>query len=798
MPQDRARQSNLRSRVAALTLMPGAMLPALVSVLVLQLFRVDQHRWVPMIWMEFTAISALSIVMFFAVRFWLQRNENFATPKTIAYLAQAGAVVSLVHVILWQLVSRRIGLGDPNEIVALLAIQYVGWHLAVFASVKGFERASLLLCGSIVFFVCCMTKRYDILGLGAVFAVMSLWWLAGIYWSRLDSKAIDGNAKILQIHGVSTAIGAVAIAIAIGLAMLSPFSPRQISIAGFMPFSGGEGGYQDPFATSGIGDGNMLTAGTNATTTGAVDSNEFIEDNKPSLYDVMMDTYKGPVFKPKKRNRAIALNEIAKHIHDVKQSEQSGRTFRTMRDTDRVADIELEDRISKALLYVEGSVPARFMVDTFQSFDGWDWSKTSIKGETPLPPRIKLQTQFGKPILKLTQVKPDYLTSNRTHRVKIMRLETSSLPAPAFLDCWHISRLNSEGIFKWSESGFVRYDGEAIPEQTLIDINGFVPNYHVMRSGGAAGDPVFQKNKLSKSNESESAFLQLPESSSRDRVDALAAECTAGVRPGWNQVEAIVNRMRTDFELNPEWEVDESADDSVSQFLSLNGGPSWMFATSCAMVLRSAGYRTRLASGFLVQEEDYDRTSRQSIVTSKNLHMWPEVCLDGKFWISLEPTPGYPIPFSHETPWQWLVAKAHAAIGWIWNHPISSLLVATAVVLTHLYRANVITFLMLLWWHVIRFVWPSKLLRATRQLIDLRFWAAGNSRPLSKTIKAWYTRVEPNLSNGFYDLWNARNYNSQHKIGSGDLIKPCRDQINLLTLKKIQTFVSENSEQETL
>lgn len=776
--------------------MPGAMLPALVSGFVLQLFRADQHRWVPAIWMEFAALSVLSVVLFCLVKLWTQRNEDSTTPKTSTFLAQAGAVISVVLLIGWQLVSRRIGLGDANEIVALLVIQCVGWHLAVFASVKGFEKASLLLCGAIVFFVCCMTKRYDILGLGAVFAVMSLWWLAGIYWSRLDSKAIDGNAKMLQIHGASTSIGAVAIAIAVGLAMLSPFSPRQISVAGFMPFSGGEDGYQDPFATSGIGDGNMLAAGTNATTTGAVDSNEFIEDNKASMYDVMMDSFDGPVYKKKKRNRTIALDEIAKHIHDVKQSEQSGRTFRTMRDTDQPADQELESRISKALFYVEGSVPARFVTDAFHHFDGWDWSKASLDGETPLPTKIRLQKQFGKPILKLSQSKSKYLTSSRTHQVKLMRLKTPNLPAPAFLDCWHINRVDDPRIFKWNEAGLLQYDGDNIPAQTVINVNGLVPNYHVMRSEADLA-PSSRTNKTSKSSNSDSALLQTPDSSSRERVEALAAQYTKGHRRGWNQVEAIVNRMREDYQLNPDWEVDQSVDDSVSHFLSLNGGPSWMFATSCAMVLRSAGYRTRLASGFLVRQEDYDRLSRQSVVTSRNMHMWPEVCLDGKYWIPLEPTPGYPVPFSHETTWQWLVAKVHGAIHWFWNHPVFSLLTAMAIVLTYLYRANLVTFLMLIWWHLIRFVWPWSLLRATRQLIDLRFWAAGDSRPLSKTVKAWYTRVEPSLSHGFYDLWNARNYNSRHKVGNTDMIETCRDQINLLTLKKIQTFVSENSELET-
>ena len=820
MQPDRSKTSDQASPESVLHWNLAATFPALIAGLVLQMFRMDQHRWIPMIWIEFALLLATSIFMFWLLRRWVAQTTKSVKLSTVVYLAQGGAAVLVALFMIWEMISRSLRMGDANEVVALLAVQYIGWHLAVFSSIRGFEKASLMLCGAIVFFVCCMTGRYDILLFGAVFAVSALWWLAGIYWSRLDSNAIDGHTKTLQIHGTSTAIGTVVIAIAVGTALLLPISRGQISIAGFMPFSGGEEGYEDDFATSGVGDGNMLTAGNNATTTGAVDSNEFIEDDKPSMYDVMADKYDGPAFK-RKFNRAVALDEKAKHIHDVKQSEQAGRSFRTMRNTDRETDADLESRISKALFYVEGSVPARFLIDTFQHFDGWDWTKTSIENSTPLLPKMQLNNSFGKPIFKLSRVKSDYLTTSRTHKVKVMRLQSPNLPAPSFLDRWHISRVDNLSLFRWDDAGLIRFDGEAIPPQTVIDVNGYVPNYHVMRSvsdlrhcrrvswwnhifdewvgvAGAAGDPALQCQTKSMPKDTDSPFLQIPDTSSREQIDALTAECTAGVRPGWNQVEAIVNRMREEFEFIPDWETDESVDDTVSHFLSAKGGPQWMFATSCAMMLRTAGYRTRLASGFLVQREHYDRVARQSSVNSDNLHMWPEVCLDGKFWIPLEPTPGFPVPFSTQTAWQWLVAKANAVGAWIWNHPFTSLIATAIIVLSYVYRAYLITSLMLLWWHLVRLLWPRSLLRATRQLIDLRFWAAGDRRPTSRTINSWYTRVEPAGSIGFYDLWNAQNYRSERQnVVRADLVAQCRAQIDVLSFKKIKNFVSENSTMET-
>ena len=759
---------------------PGAIFSALMASLVLQLFRMDQHRGITIMWIEYVIFLILPIAFFLFVTRWTSRNESSNTQTTTAYLAQGGAVAIALLLIVAQMIDRSVGLGDANELVALLVLQGIGWHLAIFASVRGFERASLLICGAIVFFVCCMSQRLDVLIAGALFAISSLWWLAGLYWSRLDSKAIDGNSKVLTIHASTTGITAIVILLCLAIASLVPISNSQFSLAGFMPFSGGEDGYEDEFAASGVGDGNMLTAGNNATTTGAVDSDEFIEDDKPSIYDVMSDQYEGPVFKNQKRKRAIPLDVKAKHIHGVKQSEQAGRSFRTMRNTDRELDTELEDRISKALLQIEGSVPARFVIDCFHQFDGWDWSKVDIANENPLNPRIKIFKSLGKPFFKLQRVKEKYLTENRTHRIKIMRFENPNLPTTSFLNNWHIAKVDDVTMFSWDDSGVVKFAGEMIPPQTVVDVNGFVPNYHLMRDDRALSRYA--------NSDSDSLFLQVPDTDSKDRIASLAAQYTAGSDTGWNQVEAIVQRFRNDFELDPEWEVSETVDDTVGHFLDQNGGPSYMFATSCAMALRSAGYPTRLASGFLIQQEDYDRRSRQSIVTTRNLHMWPEVCLDGKYWIPVEPTPGYPIPYSTETLWQWAKAAFHAyVVAPIRSHPFISTIIALAFVLSYVYRAIVVTNLMLLWWHFVRIVWPQRILETTRQLIDVRFWFAGDARPESRTIQSWYTRVEPGLSSGFFELWNFKNYCSRPlAFDREDTVSKCQEQISAITLKKIQ------------
>ena len=193
------------------------------------------------------------------------------------------------------------------------------------------------------------------------------------------------------------------------------------------------------------------------------------------------------------------------------------------------------------------------------------------------------------------------------------------------------------------------------------------------------------------------------------------------------------------------------------------------------------------------RKKDYVRVARQSIVTADNLHMWPEVCLDGEFWVPVEPTTGYPIPYSTQTALQWITAKVSMAWGWILANPVSVALMVGFVSLAFVFRAQWITSLAFGWWLIVRTFWPQRLLKTTRQLIDLRFWFAGDRRPGSQTIDVWYARVESNALSAFFNLWNAQNY-SEHtaSLPSQDLVLACHGAISSLSLNRIKRFRNAN------
>ena len=462
-----------------------------------------------------------------------------------------------------------------------------------------------------------------------------------------------------------------------------------------------------------------------------------------------------------------------------------------MRKSGKTSDKKLENRTTDALFFVEGSAPARFATTHFQHFDGWDWTTVESNSASPRPAKIRLKKQNGKPVFSVSRSRAAYLTGSRIHRLKLMRLETNSLLMASCLDSWHIANVDKVDFFQWDEHGQIRFDGEFIPSQTVIDMKGLVPNYHAMRN-----QVDLQKTAMSASRSNgvkSSPYLQTPNSNPNSSLRSRVDEWTTGTDPGWDQVESIVAHLRNDFELNNSWEVDQSVESSIDHFLDHQGGPTYMFATTCAVALRHAGYKTRLASGFIVTDDDYDRLSKQSVVTSDNVHMWPEVCLDGRFWIPVEPTPGYPEPYNIETLWQRFVAKVFSVFRWIYQHPLLSITAVAGSIFLIAFRIRLITIGLLIWWHLVRLLWTPGLLTATRRLIDARFWAAGFARPTSRTIGSWYSQVDPNLSASFIELWNLRNFSETSlPVGNDEVVASCHEQVRSLTFQKIKSFQSEN------
>lgn len=83
--------------------------------------------------------------------------------------------------------------------------------------------------------------------------------------------------------------------------------------------------------------------------------------------------------------------------------------------------------------------------------------------------------------------------------------------------------------------------------------------------------------------------------------------------------------------------------DPVDYFLfDSRRGFCTQFASAMAVLARSAGIPARLVTGYAAGH----LTRGQFVVTDADAHAWPELWIDGRGWVTFEPTPNFP------TPWQ--------------------------------------------------------------------------------------------------------------------------------------------------
>lgn len=805
------------SRVKKTTLWPPieSLVLAILAGLVVLNLRWDMHKSAVVIVAETLFYFSLPLVCMF----WLQRRFDLSSKifeqRRFIYAIQAGAILFALLPILFQFITRAFSYGDPFEVTALTILMNATWYLAVFSKIRRFGRGAFVIGSCLVLFVCFMTQSPHVFVFAFLYLAISLWWLLGNYWERFESKTIDGESRSLPVRSLTVVLTFVFLICVGSLALFLGPLREATGTTGFMPTSGGDSWY-DAYARSGIGDGDMLTASENATSTGAVDSDQLIEDDRPSMYDIVSEKFDGPVRKKERRNRSQSLNAIAKEIDKVVLSEQAGRSFRTVREpSEKKGERKLKDRITDALFFVEGEVPARFGIDTFYHFDGWDWTKPELGEHRLIDPEITLEEKLGKPWFVLRTQKREFLTASQAHRVKMMRLDTKSIPAPPFLKSWHIQQVDQLDLFKWNAQGSLVMDGDFIPSHTVIDVVSEIPNHHILRDNVnliSPGQPESKWGVFSNwfglgaeakvisgrypmlETDLESPYLQVAENATMNRLQTLLQTVTEDVDPGWEQVDSIVNYLRSNFELDSMRVASPDCEDSIGSFLDQAGGPSYLFATTATQMLRLAGYRTRLRSGFLVQRKDFDRVARQSVVDTSNLHMWPEVCIDGRKWIPVEPTPGLPTPCNVQSFWQWTKVKVVAAINWVLGNPVISSLVIGFAFCSFWFRRELVVTACWLLWRLVMVGPPRFQLRLTRQLLDVRFWAAGLPRPSFVPINDWYSQVEPYAASEFIQCWHAANFSQAGwDSRSGQTLNICKQAVSNLTYRRIRNFINQTT-----
>ncbi len=98
-------------------------------------------------------------------------------------------------------------------------------------------------------------------------------------------------------------------------------------------------------------------------------------------------------------------------------------------------------------------------------------------------------------------------------------------------------------------------------------------------------------------------------------------------------------------------------DDPIETFLAEREGFCQQFAGTFALMARSLGVPSRVATGFTWGDQGVDEEGRTVYtVTGRHTHAWPEIYFQGLGWVPFEPTPGRGLPgaspYSGHTPAQ--------------------------------------------------------------------------------------------------------------------------------------------------
>ena len=654
---------------------------------------------------ELTVIVVVSLVL-------RRRAKSLPQAQGFAAIAVCAAVV---YPFAAELAMRWFAGGsEPLEILMLTSLQLTAVALAVFCQIPRLGGSAVLLSSFLLLFATTITSGRTGLVLGGIYGVLVLWWLMGAYWDRIAGAFVASKVE-RRIPVRVSVIGGMVIVLLLLAGLIGTTGGAAVALQGFLPTSGGSR-WHDPHARSGVGDGDaMVAAKEDAMSFGPVESELFLDSDMPTLYDVFSDMYGEPP-QPKKnqeRNIGLAPGEVKETEQQIAKNERSGREFSAVRRKVQRKPQPLDDRTAPAMLYVVGRVPLHLALERFDTFDGRVWTHADAPEEQP---SIRIESQNDKPWAYLMRVGSSSIYRGiEPHAVKIINLKTNRFPSPPHLTAIHVDKVDQPDFFGWTDDGVACMPvREHIPQLTVVHLRSQGVNLQPLR--GAS----FQLANNQKISERQAGSL--PHEETR----------------GWRQVEAVVERLRTDFVHDPSAPAPDDCQDVVAHFLEAKRGPAYLFATTAAMLLRELGYQTRLVTGFYADENRYDNRAAQTAVLAEDVHVWVEVSIGGRTWVPIEPTPGYQPPTEALTWRQWAGNAMVACVAWVKRNAVNILCgVALAVLLFVTRRAWLdalavgVCRLMGLRSVRARLVW-------TIRLLEWRAWLMGRSRPRQSTVASWY------------------------------------------------------------
>lgn len=679
----------------------------------------DDFSWSSVLWLAV-------LFGFVTLGAWFVRRLAVRSGHT-PIIAPVIVIVGLLA-LAWESYSRIfLQAGLPFELLTMSVIRNLILALAVVSVWPSYQRLCVGLSLFLAMFGIIASHDVAVQWLAGIFAVGAVGWLVVSHWENLRRR-LHGREQAYRSRSALLIPLLLISLLGVGLGS----TDRQVSTAlrGFLPSSGGSG-KSDPYARDGSGNGEMLVAGTNQIQSFApIDDAPFMQDDKPSLYDLFDDTYEEEL-KITKSDRAISLpadlaNRAKDHLHN--RTEKANREFSTLRQPrDQSGKHSAKDILSDALFYVAGRVPLHLRLQVYDLFDGVNWYPEE---EDSFNPFLKITQSGGKPWLKLSDrvAAREFLGQAETHALKIVNLDSNTIPAPLYLHGVHIDLVDRADMYAHRPGGLVAMNRERLPA--------LVPIHLATRTVDQRRLASDEKFFLRLQDASPSSVI--PETIDRFKLKDLAQRWSVHAEAGWGQISAIAHHLRSEYILDTEWRPSGKGKAPVEEFLfEARRGPDYQFATAASLLLRSVGYQTRVVSGFYADPTQYDRSSRHTPVLAKDIHFWTEVHLGGGDWLTVEATPGYevlaPLPSLFQRMWKFI----QTVVSWPFQNWLLSVLGMSIFVMVLQFRHRLLNSLYTLRWRFELWWAPQHQLASTLALLRKRADLSHTTPSSSTTHHRW-------------------------------------------------------------
>lgn len=608
---------------AALSLHVICIVVAVLAAIIFTLTEHDDHRhtW----WCAFEITMQIGLVtiatVYFRKRIELLHDSSVVMPMLVMVVA-----LSLIC----EPVQRLLfGTGHPLEVLIMHSQCNLMLALAVCGFRPGFQRLSVLIAVFLTIFCCTISNARGLIPLVTLFALAVLVWLVASWWDTVHRRILHSERRRLPVLRLALFVLPVLCLLSVG-----SFGANTVTHAlqGFMPSSGGTGKY-DPFSRGGVNDGDALVAGTNNIKSfAAIEEAPFIDSDKPSLFDVVNDTFDTPPKKIKDQQRSVALPaELMLHIHQqMAEAKQAGREFSLIRTEQKADSKRIRDLQTHALFFVAGPTPVHLRMQTYSVFDGITWFPVETR-EVAHERQMKQVEDTHWLNLTARGRGFELYSGMRTHSLKVSNLDGNIVPTPPHTIGVSIDKMNRVDLYQIGSDDTVALDRKSVPSMTPINLV----------SECLDRDLLASEDQMLRLHREGDMHAVIPAGVHMREIENLTRSIVSGKTRGWQQVEAVIQHLRQNYVLDRDAKVSEDCVSPVGEFLFRSrSGPEYLFASAAATMLRTLGYSTRLVSGFYAHPEHYDSRLQHTAVYSRDAHFWCEVLLGADLWVTLEPTPG--------------------------------------------------------------------------------------------------------------------------------------------------------------